>query len=243
MQFGLDFLTLQAQFAERVAAVSDLPLEHTLFVYTSLPIRFGVPFPDLVETHPEWQAFLAMLRGAGDLSQAVAVFHERSRRSLLGLFPTRPRFGCFSFEYLPEKRVVRPHFANRDAPEPGALSVARAPARMAELAAMFQSVRSRFPEARAVIGRSWLYNRQAYCRLFPPEFTASLAPLPNNYHSLGLCGQFLDRRGAVRADRRDAFLASIGAARDLRELAASFPLPELRARCDVQAFYRFYGLD
>ncbi|MGE3268299.1 MAG: hypothetical protein AB7P40_06095 [Chloroflexota bacterium] len=240
MQFSLEFLALQARFAERVAALSDLPLDQALFFYTSLPLRFGVPFQDLTQTHPAWQAFLADLQETGELSQAVAAAHERAQRSLLGLFPTRPQFGCFSCEYLPAERAIRLHFANRDASEPGVLSEARVPARLAELAAMFKHVRSQYPEAHTVIGTSWLYNREAYRRLFPPEFTASLSPVPNDYHGFSLWGQFLDRRGAVRADRRDAFLAGIKKARNLRKLAGCFPLPVLRARADVEAFFRFY---
>jgi len=241
MQFGLDFLTIQAQYAERVAALADIPLTRALFLYTSLPIRFGVPFGDLVETHSDWQAFLSALQASGDLPQTVAAFHARSQRSLLGLFPTRPQFGCFSFEYLPHERAVRPHFANRDAPYPGALHADHVPTRKAELTAMFQNVHARFPEARTVIGLSWLYNLPAYRRLFPPAFTASLTPLPHEYHSLGLWGQFLNKRGTVKPDLRDHFLTAIRAAADLRELEASFPLSALRAQADVTTFYRFYS--
>lgn len=242
MQFGLEFLTLQVTFAKRVAAVSDVPLEHALFQYTSLPIRFGVPFGDLVEGRPEWQAFLAELRQSDDLSGTVEVFHERAQRSLLGLFPTRPQFGCFSFHYIPRKGIVRPHFAQHDTSAAGPLDVTRAPARRVELTAMLQQIRIEHPDARFILGKSWLYNLEAYRRLFPPTFIETLQPRPHEYHSLGLWGQFLNRRGQVKPDLAARFLERVAAAADLDALAASFQFSILRAACDVGVFYRHFGI-
>lgn len=242
MQIGLDFLTLQVVFAERVAAVSDVPLERALFAYTSLPIRFGVPFGDLVEGRPEWQAFLAELRQSGDLTVTVTEFHARAQRSLLGLFPTRPQFGCFSFHYIPRKGIVRPHFAQCDQSEGGPLDVTRAPVRRTELTAMLRQVQADHPDARFVLGKSWLYNLEAYRRLFPPAFIETLQPRPHEYHSLGLWGQFLNRRGQVKSDLAAQFLERVAAAVDLDALAASFQLSMLRAACDVRAFYRHFGI-
>jgi hypothetical protein len=139
--------------------------------------------------------------------------------------------------------VIRPHFGNRDAPEPGALSSARVAVRLEELRDMLADIRSRYPEARTVIGRSWLYNLAAYRRLFPPDFTAGLTALPNDYHGLGLWGQFLDKHGGVKGDLRARFLESVAAAITLDELAASFPLRSLRAECAISVFYRFYDLE
>ena len=107
---------------------------------------------------------------------------------------------------------------------------------------MFRQVKTQYPQARGVIGRSWLYNLEAYRRLFPPAFTEQPAPLPNDYHSLGLWGQFVDRRGRVKPDLAAQFHERVAASDDLDQLAACFPLPMLRVGCSIGAFYRHYEI-
>src|SRR5207249_310551 len=121
---------LQVRFAERAAAIQDLPLAEALFAYTSLPIRCGAPFTDLVVSHPRWQTFLALLRAGEELEGTAVRYH---RLCMSNAPPMRPQYGCFSFDYLPEECLVRLHFANNDDPEPGVLSAARRSVRLQEL--------------------------------------------------------------------------------------------------------------
>jgi hypothetical protein len=62
MVFGRDFLEIQMRFAGRAAAITGASLEQTLFIFTSLPVRFGVPFSDLVEAHPRFTTWKAHRR-------------------------------------------------------------------------------------------------------------------------------------------------------------------------------------
>jgi hypothetical protein len=156
-----------------------------------------------------------------------------------GAPPMRPQHGCFSFDYLPDERLVRLHFANNDAPEPGPLSPERQPVRHAELRDMFRVIQAAHPEAEIVISTSWIFHLDAFRRLLPPAFTARLRLRPNDYRSLGLWGQFLDKHGGVKPHLRGSFLERLHAAESWEALEQGFPFSELRARCSVSAFYAF----
>ncbi|HEY9218163.1 MAG TPA: hypothetical protein VIO94_08945, partial [Phenylobacterium sp.] len=153
-----------------------------------------------------------------------------------------PEFGCFSYEPPDANGAVRIHFHNRDSADgTGPLTQAKAPARMAELQAMFAHVETVHPQARAVRGGSWLYNLEAYRRLFPPAYGASRrAPERVSLSGTSSWGQLLDHTEAVKPAVRDAFLAR------LPELDPAapwrvFPLPALRTQAPLALFGPFYA--
>jgi hypothetical protein len=77
--------------------------------------------------------------------------------------------GCFSYA-LPHADTVRLHFRNPTANGPAPLSAAQSQQRRAELAALFAHAKATAPESAVVRGVSWLYNLNAYRRLFPPAY-------------------------------------------------------------------------
>jgi hypothetical protein len=179
---------------------------------------------------------LTLLLQGGNVTETANRFHHRCMQDAP---PMRPQYGCFSFDYLPDERLIRLHFANNDAPEPGVLSAERQAVRREELRAMFRVIQSAYPEAEVVISTSWIFHLQAFRRLLPPAFTARLRPRPNDYRSLGLWGQFLDRYGSVKEDLRAAFIDRLQAASDWEALEETFPFKELRAGCRISDFYAF----
>ncbi|MEP7220505.1 MAG: hypothetical protein ABI876_16385, partial [Bacteroidota bacterium] len=60
-----EFFDLQFTFAERVSALSEMPLEQALFHYTNLYIRFGLGRGFDLE-HNGWRAYVDGLRTAED---------------------------------------------------------------------------------------------------------------------------------------------------------------------------------
>ncbi|MDR3509464.1 MAG: hypothetical protein P4L64_16360, partial [Caulobacteraceae bacterium] len=139
--------------------------------------------------------------------------------------------------------MVRIHFNNRDSADGvSPLSAAKIGARRAELGAMFAFLRQTFPQARRVRGGSWLYNLEAYRRLFPPVYGQSRR-IPEGavrYSGTSSWGQMLDFRGAVRPVARDHMLAHLPDL-TLEALWRAFPLRALRASAPIEAFYDFYG--
>lgn len=59
------------------------------------------------------------------------------------------------------------HFSNSDNPEPGALSESRTSNHLAELKEMFTDTKTKYPDFEFVASSLWLYNINAFTRLFP----------------------------------------------------------------------------
>ena len=141
--------------------------------------------------------------------------------------------------------IVRLHFYNRDAAGP--LSKARADARRRELESMFAFIRKRFPNARHVEGRSWLYGTEAYRRLFPEDYVRSRIVIESGdrFQGMSRWGQFLDRDGNVKPELKEIFLRNIERL-NAGTLWEAFPLPSFRVRAPIDVFYdvlRHQGLN
>jgi hypothetical protein len=160
------------------------------------------------------------------------------------LLPGRFGFGCFACEAPNAEGMVRIHFGNReDRDDVGPLHHTRIPARRAELTEMFGWLAREHPGAKRVDGGSWLYNLEAYRRLFPPEFGASRDPRngPPYLHGMSTWGQFVDFRGRIRPQVRDAFFANLSAL-DIATPHRVFPYQVLFTTAPFDAFRAEYGV-
>lgn len=237
MEYPPEFFALNLRFARRAAELARVSLPEALLRYTHLYLALGLG-RDFDPAHPAWQAFLAGLATAADPG-------EHAYRAYRQGLAERPRalpeiaFGCFTYTAWDGGRV-RLHFFNAT-PGESPLRRQRLPERLAELKAMFAHIQASLPEARSVVGGSWLYNLAAYCRLFPPEFIRSAAREdPPETQFIALWGQFLDHAGQVKPDLAGAFLHRVDTVRDLPALLDSFPYPVLRLEAPLEAFFRFY---
>jgi len=156
--------------------------------------------------------------------------------------PVVATFGCFAYARLPDDRL-RLHFVNAEPDGGSPLAKERQAARRADLAALFGHVRATYGEASLrVVGGSWLYNLEAYRRLFPPSYLASARVSPRRFRRMSLWGQFLDRHGAVKQAMTDPFRERLARVTDVDALDACFPLAALTVEAPVSAFYAFYGV-
>jgi hypothetical protein len=232
------FFEINVLFALKIAEVSDQALEGALFNYTVLYRRFGLG-QDRNPAHPTWQAYLNGLRRAPDLTDWTYQFYLAQPQA--DVPSGQPDFGCFSYDVWPDNRI-RLHFHNAELPEYSPLSRQRLDARLSELRAMFGHLKRTVPSPATVIGCSWLYNIEAYRRLFPPAFLATAQVSYADFPFLVLWGQFLDRNWQIKEDLAGRFLDCLGRARDLEAAKRCFPYPVLRLECPVQPFYDFYGI-
>jgi hypothetical protein len=225
-------LDLQVEFAQVVSLRTGLALPRTLLDYTNLYVRFGLG-RGFDAKHPVWREYADGLARAADPRASTREFYAGRPRTVEppGLVAT---FGCFSYADLDGERI-RLHFHDAEPDGRSPLAKDRQGARRAELVALFAHVRRTRGGARRVIGRSWLYNLEAYRRLFPPAYLATARPLANAFRYMPLWGQFATRRG----DLREA------AAQELRErvarwsgddLAGCFPLQALAVEAPVGEF-------
>jgi hypothetical protein len=89
-----------------------------------------------------------------------------------------------------------------------------------------------------VRGGSWLYNLEAYRRLFPEEYAASVF-LPDRVRLDGTSswGQLLNFRGFVKPDVRQALLDNMSRL-DVAAPWKVFPMRALGAQSAIEPFYR-----
>ncbi len=231
------FFELNLLFAQRIAEVSTQTLDDALLNYTILYTRFGLG-RDFDPANPTWQEYLDGLRRVQDLTAYTDEFY-RTRPARPDLPAGQPDFGCFSYEVWPDSRI-RLHFHNADTSDYGPLSGQRIDARLSELRQMFRHLKRYIETPTTVVGGSWLYNIEAYRRLFPPAFLATARVSYADYPFLVLWGQFLDRNGQIKEDLAGQFLDCLKAHCDLEGIKRCFPFPVWRLECPVHFFYEFY---
>jgi hypothetical protein len=234
------FFDLQLRFARKVAALSDMPVARTALEYTNLYIRFGLG-RDFDPAQPIWREYVAGLGAADDPGEWTYRFYLGRAEAAAppGVVATR---GCFSYA-RPSGDVIRLHFQNAEIGGRSPLGKDRAGQRMADLSALFGHVKRTQDPPLRVLGVSWLYNLDAYRRLFPPSYIASARVAePPRFRHMPLWGQFLDRHGQVRTSPARQFLERLERQSSLDALGECFPFPALGVQAPAQEFYDFYRI-
>jgi len=233
------FFDLQLRFAERVADLSGLPLVQTVLAYTNLYIRLGLG-RDFDPARPGWREYVAGLQSAGDRGDWTYRCYLR-RLPVPDSPAVVATFGCFAYAWLGDDRI-RLHFRNTEPDGRAPLGVERRGQRRADLAALFEHARRNTRQPRSVVGASWLYNLEAYRRLFPPAYLATAHVIHGRFQHMPLWGQFLDRRGELKEPGARRLLERLGRQTSLDNLDECFPLQVLRLEAPVREFYDFYGV-
>ena len=239
MIYAKPFFDLQLQFADKVTGLSGLPVARVLLEYTNLYVRFGLG-RDFDPAHPTWQAYLAGLEDTDDIRDWTYAFYSTRSDPVAGP-PVVATFGCFAYARSGDERI-RLHFQNAETDGHSPLAIERVTQRQADLTALFEHVKRTQPQPLRVAGVSWLYNLDAYRRLFPASYVATAHPAGHRFQRMPLWGQFLDRRGAIRANIAREFLARLERQSGLDDLSRCFPLQALAVEAPVQDFYNFYGI-
>jgi hypothetical protein len=240
-----DYFSLQLRLAEVISEKIASPLAEVVLQYTNFFRRFGLGHqPDAMHS-PEWQRYADTLNTLQTHEERVRWTQEFFRQSAPeSLPPGQRRFGCFSVDPADKEDVVRIHFGNYENDDIGPLSHAKIDKRKQELKTMFTYIKKVYPRAKEVQGGSWLYNLEAYRRLFPPEYGDSREVLKEGSRLQGSSrwGQFLDHKGGVKPELREQFLENLKYL-DMNRLWEVFPLPTFRAHAPIQAFYEYYGIE
>lgn len=230
-------LDLQVEFAQVVSDRTGLPLARALLDYTNLYVRFGLGRAFDAE-HPGWREYVDGLALVAEPRVWTRDFYAGRPDTVEppGLVAT---FGCFSYADLDGERI-RLHFRDAETDGRSPLAKDRKEARRAELAALLAHVRRTCSGPRRVIGRSWLYNVEAYRRLFPPAYLATARPLREAFRYMPLWGQFATRGGGLREAAAQELRERLARWSTGEDLAACFPLQALAVEAPVAEFYRFF---
>jgi hypothetical protein len=239
MILSRDFFDLNLQFARRVSEVTGQSFQSTLLGYTHLYLAFGIG-RDFNAQNPVWQSYLnAMMNGADPAEYTYRVYLEQLAKQPKER-PENP-FGCF-FYALWDGNRVRLHFHNAPGKR-GVLRKQKMPERIAELTSMFEHLKQIMPAASTVVGGSWLYNIEAYRRLFPPSYLETAKVSDQEYQFIALWGQFVSYDGSVRQRMAKKFLEGIKNEKTLEGLKSRFPYQVFRVESPIEDFYAFYGVE
>lgn len=217
------FFEVQLTFARKVAELTERPFADAVLHFTSIYRILGLDW-STDPTNPTWQKYVQALQQDVDAgAQGTYQFYHAMSDSILHM-SDQPHWGCFAYDYLPDQHRVKIHFSNQDFTEYGALSHQRMDVRKAELKAMFTHIQQNHPEAETVIGSSWLYNLEAYKRLFPVAYGQSANAADRVYYlGRGLWGQFLNHEWQVNEQTAGVFLQRIRVAANMQQCDQSFP--------------------
>lgn len=233
-----DYFALQLTFARQYAVAANVPFDIAIAHVTNLRRRL-----DLMGAvgAQRWNELLSRVGCLMDdpsaaLSLCVGLHGAQPRRE-----PPRT-FGCFSYDPPDESGALRIHFMPPAGTLASPLAFAAVDARMDELRALFSQVRRAERDARSVRGVSWLYNLDAYKRLFPPAYRTSAQAPRSALHMTGSStwGQVLNWRQQVKPPARNAVLAGL-ATMKIEAPWEVFPLRALVATCDIDDFYDWFA--
>jgi hypothetical protein len=232
------FFDLQIFFAERLSAIWGQPLGRVALNWTNLHRRLALGTPDPERPAPTWTAFATGLEAQTSHAGRLEFSLDALKRCPEPPPPAdQTSFGCFACEAPDSEGSVHIHFHNRDSDdEGGPLCRAKAPRRIAELRALTLHA-SADPTARRIVGGSWLYNVEAYRRLFPVAYVDSLqsaGPLIQ-MRGLSMWGQFLTHRGDLLRDLADRVIVRLGRL-DPASPESAFPFRKLLANAPITTF-------
>jgi hypothetical protein len=229
-----DYFALQLTVAAHYAAAAVVPLDVAHTRCTNLRRRVSLWGP---EGEQPWNDFLAQARRAAS-DQAAVLAICSARYAMRPGIEMQRSFGCFSYDVPDAAGVLRIHFMPPDGLRTSPLALANISDRRHELHTLFSHVRRTQSRAAAVRGVSWLYNLDAYRRLFPAPYVASIErpSFPVHLNGSSTWGQVLNWRQQVKPAVREVLLARLGAM-NIDAPWVVFPHQALVASSEVAAFY------
>ena len=239
--YSKPFFELQLALASKIADLLQQPLEQAVLQRTAFYRILGLDW-SLDPTNPIWQSYVQGLQGTPADSDYSYQFYLQ-RFDEIPTFASEEHWGCFAYDYNAEAKRIHFHFSDQDTSPYGPLSHWRVNVRKSELKEMFTVIQRRHPDAELVIGGSWLYNWDAYKRLFPAVYGQSA--YKDEIVSLigrNIWGQFLRRGGRVHQETMVLFLQRVSQLERAEDYPHCFPYSSLRTQAPIHEFYTFYGI-
>ena len=232
-----DYFDLQLRLAASYARTADVPFYVAVERCTNLRRRLNLLGSSGLD---RWEEFLRHAAHA-------ETDHSSTLSACMALFSTRPRvdksqaFGCFSYDPPDQSGVLRIHFMPTSGANDSPLSLSSRSARTDELRSMFLHIRRTETRVTLVRGVSWLYNLDAYKRLFPPSYQASvrLPWFPLHMNGSSTWGQVLNWRQEIKPAVRDAVIAKLVAINPEAPWEV-FPLRALIATSEIGPFFDWF---
>ena len=217
------FFAVQRRFAERWATLASVPLETAYLESTTWYRQAAGLGREFDPEHPRWRELVAAIRDAADPD---GVLHAAAVRNEPEVVPGP----VLDSVWEADDRSVRINFVGERSLNGHPLSRRHLPERQRELRDLVRRAASEHPEAAWLRGRSWLYAIDAYRRIFPEVFIASLEPRAPDLQFLACWGQLLDGAWRTRSDVASVLLHAVELANTTDDLEAAFPYPMQQSR-------------
>ncbi len=165
---------LRCEFARAVAVAKALPFVDTLRDFTDLHRRTtGHQAGKSPAADEMWAKLVAQIATTDDRTmQLDRIVAFMAASNLHPYDSSNSPYWPFRYDYNDADGSLRMHFGSirffraDERQQPGLLSSARLPELRDSLRRMFTEIAQRYPSARQVRGGSWLYNWEAYRRLY-----------------------------------------------------------------------------
>lgn len=244
-----EYFDAQVRFAAKFSELTGESFQDCLLKYTALYRRLTNAKPK-DELSNEWKNLTNQVDPA-NLDQATDLVYTEYLKNPHSIYVPQEfkddgkHFGPFGYDYYPDTDTVKMHFTNTIRGPRSALAKEFQADRNVELTMMFASISRVHPEAKDVLGGSWLYNMEGYRRLFPESFVTNmrrLVPPEMSYQGNSLWGQFLSSTGGVKEETYSKFLENLAKTKTEKDLIDTFPYPVLQPKADIKDFYAKYGI-
>ncbi len=239
-QIAREFFSVQMHYADVLSAKARITLVEAITFCTNFHRLFAYGNLSKQSADPDFLEMAARVANISDPDKRLEVLISAYADRAPDPWPAdRHPFGNhFACEAPNEAGAVRIHFRNRfNQDAHGPLHASNLEQRRAELAEMFSFAVERWPDAKTVVGQSWLYNTEGYRRLFPALYSASLTPVigPRPIHGLSTWGQFLDFRGRAKPAIVETFKRNLDTL-DVAQPWLSFPYQVLTTTAPMRVF-------
>ncbi len=231
MNYPDSFFQLQLDYAKKISEVSDISFEEALLQHTGFYKLIGTSDWSFDRSNPQWQEFIGQMNVAPTID-SVKKFCIYGRRETI---ENNKKFGCFSYDFNEQTNNIHVHFM--PSIEKGVLSLQKKDQRLSELQQMFFSIKENYPQAKNVVGFSWLYNISAYQRLFPKEYFKNMKVNKGWYKSLAIWGQFINGDLTLKQEDATKFLNCIKNKCSVDELQGCFSFHVCEPMADICYFY------
>ncbi len=249
MPYSKAFFELQLKFAQKILEKFGGEMDDILFNYTTFPRSIDLLKPPFDHSNLIWRQYIQGLRAAGDPAEWTYNYylahHSPEPTSKDTEIHGHKPFGGFYF-VLRNEHIIRPHSIRLadDLSPYSPFSSKRLDESLGNLKRMFQFIKETIEGTNTVVGNSWMYNLEAYRRLFPSEYTKDMKESSaNEFQFLALWGQFFDWKGDIKAHLAEQLLSRIERIANKEQLRHCFPFQVMMPKYGIQAFYDFYGIE
>jgi hypothetical protein len=240
-EYPKELFTLIVEYAKKRSEILSANLVETIKTNTPIYYLIGNYTWEFKEDSIYWKEFIKKFHKEEDLVELIYDMYIRNYKE----FSNHKWFGCFRYRFIENEKgegIVKIHFLNNRTSKEGPLASSQKESRLRELKNMFKDVKDNHPNAKYVEGGSWLYNLEAYKRLFPKEYFIYMKSSHPKPQRLVIWGQFVNSEWSIKKDIAERFLNRLASAKTQEDLEKVFELVDLFPKSKIDYFYKFYSI-